>query len=158
MIIHTTDSISIEVEKRVIIAGRVSCNFESSRDIDIQLWEIEKTLLNDVEFKTTTDLDGNFYMDTTVKDYFTDDLELVVKIFHQCNVKDATICYNVVEILIPTIFFNQKKDSEESYTPTAYNLGTIELNTNHPIQRRSCSHILGSTINRYIEFGLKFLS
>lgn len=158
IIINNTNAINIITKKRVIIAGKVSCDFKASKNTDVQLWEIDKSFASDVEMTTNTDYDGNFYIDKIIQDYFSSDLELVIKIFHQCNIKDTNLCYKVVEIPVPTTFFEYNESDDETYTPRAYNLGTIELDTNHPLQGISCSHLLGSTINRYIDFGSKFFT
>ncbi|CEF66394.1 Metallophosphoesterase 1 [Strongyloides ratti] len=131
---------------------------KASKNVDVELWEIDKSYVSDIEMTTTTDHDGNFYIDKVIEDYLVSDLELVIKIFHQCNVKNADLCYKVIEIPVPTTFFNYDENDDETYLPRAYNLGTIELDTNHPLQGKSCSHILGNTVNKYIDFASKFIN
>lgn len=158
IIINVGDTINYLLKKRVIVAGKVSCDFKASKNVDVELWEIDKSYVSDIEMTTTTDHDGNFYIDKVIEDYLVSDLELVIKIFHQCNVKNADLCYKVIEIPVPTTFFNYDENDDETYLPRAYNLGTIELDTNHPLQGKSCSHILGNTVNKYIDFASKFIN
>uniref|UniRef100_A0A0N4ZU65 Metallophos domain-containing protein n=1 Tax=Parastrongyloides trichosuri TaxID=131310 RepID=A0A0N4ZU65_PARTI len=148
---------TIKLQKRVIVAGKLTCKYEAAKNVGVELWEIDRSAAHDVEKDTETDHEGNFYIDVVVVDYLSSDLELVIKIFHQCNVKDADLCYKMIEIPVPTTFFNHNDENEETYTPRAYNLGIIELDTDHPIQGKSCSYILGNTINRFVEFGSKFI-
>uniref|UniRef100_A0AC35U248 Metallophos domain-containing protein n=1 Tax=Rhabditophanes sp. KR3021 TaxID=114890 RepID=A0AC35U248_9BILA len=146
------------IDKRVIVAGRVTCNFKPSPKIEILLMEKEKYAMDDIEDRTTSDLDGNFFMNATVSEMgsMNVQLDLEIKIFHKCNMAEDDICYKVAHVPFPSTFFNYEEQDEETHMPRAYYLGTIELDGNHKAGR-SCSRILGASMANLVGYVSKIL-